>query len=276
MNEIGSQYEDLGMSGTEASDKRTITLPAALDLPAAGELLDALKNAVQTGAGVRIDASGVETVTFPCIQIIVAATKPGSSVSIENPSTAFIDAFMDLGLGLDLPVRQSENGAIAGDEMPAVEALQEKEPEPAASPLQSDAASLAAEPAEQETCETPAGKRILTIDDSKTMRDMLMLTLSSSGYDVVQAVDGEDGLDVLKRENVDVVITDINMPKMDGYGVIQNLRQDPNYDATPILVLTTESDREKKERARELGATGFIVKPFNPTSLVEVIRKVSP
>jgi two-component system chemotaxis response regulator CheY len=66
------------------------------------------------------------------------------------------------------------------------------------------------------------------------------------------------------------------MPKMDGYGVIQNVRANSDYDSTPILVLTTESDREKKERARELGATGFIVKPFNPATLVEVIRKVSP
>ncbi len=93
---------------------------------------------------------------------------------------------------------------------------------------------------------------------------------------MIQAVEGRDGLDVLKKETVDVVITDINMPNPDGYGVIEHLSGDRNYDATPILVLTTESDREKKDRARELGATGFIVKPLNPTTLVDVIRKVSP
>ena len=118
-------------------------------------------------------------------------------------------------------------------------------------------------------------KRILTIDDSKTMRDMLMLTLSNSGFEVLQAVDGLDGLDVLGREAVDVVITDINMPKLDGYGVIQHMRERPEYDDLPILVLTTESDQEKKERARKLGATGFIIKPFNPTGLVDVLRKVA-
>jgi two-component system chemotaxis response regulator CheY len=118
-------------------------------------------------------------------------------------------------------------------------------------------------------------KRILTIDDSKTMRDMLMLTLSNNGFEVLQAVDGLDGLDVLGRETVDVVITDINMPKLDGYGVIQHMRERAEYDDLPILVLTTESDNEKKERARKLGATGFIIKPFNPTGLVDVLRKVA-
>jgi two-component system chemotaxis response regulator CheY len=105
---------------------------------------------------------------------------------------------------------------------------------------------------------------------------MLMLTLSNQGFDVFQAVDGQDGINVLAKEEVDVVITDINMPVMDGYEVIQHIRNHRHYDATPILVLTTESDKEKKERARGLGANGFIVKPFNPVSLVEVIRKVSP
>jgi two-component system chemotaxis response regulator CheY len=93
---------------------------------------------------------------------------------------------------------------------------------------------------------------------------------------VLQAVDGQDGIEVLSREkNVDVVITDINMPKLDGYGVIKHMRERPEYDSMPILVLTTESDQEKKTRAQELGATGFIVKPFNPNSLVEVIKKVA-
>lgn len=119
-------------------------------------------------------------------------------------------------------------------------------------------------------------KRILTIDDSKTMRDMLMLTLAEAGFDVVQAVDGQDGLDVLVNEKVDVIITDINMPRMDGYEVIRRLRGDPAFQKTPILVLTTESELAKKNLAREVGATGWLVKPFDPDRLVATVRTVAP
>ena len=119
-------------------------------------------------------------------------------------------------------------------------------------------------------------KRILTIDDSKTMRDMLMLTLAEAGFDVLQAVDGQDGLDVLVNERVDVVITDINMPRMDGYEVIRQLRSNPSHKTTPILVLTTESEADKRNLAREAGATGWMVKPFDPDRLVETVRKVAP
>ena len=118
-------------------------------------------------------------------------------------------------------------------------------------------------------------KTILTIDDSRTMRDMLMLALSDAGYRVVQAVDGVHGLEVLGSEAPDVIITDINMPRMDGFGVIENVRKDERHRATPILVLTTESDATKKDRARAAGATGWIVKPFNPEKLVSAIRRVA-
>ena len=119
-------------------------------------------------------------------------------------------------------------------------------------------------------------KRILTIDNSKTMRDMLMMTLVEAGFDVLQAVDGQDGLDVLGNERVDVVITDINMPKMDGYEVIRQLRAQagPQDDAD-----SGADDRERAEKrnlAREAGATGWLVKPFDPDRLVATIRKVSP
>jgi two-component system chemotaxis response regulator CheY len=117
--------------------------------------------------------------------------------------------------------------------------------------------------------------RILTIDDSKTMRDMLMLTLVDAGFDVIQAVDGKDGIDMLERENVDVVITDINMPRMDGYEVVHQLRARPEHKTTPILVLTTESEAEKKNIARAAGATGWLVKPFDPERLVATVRKVA-
>ena len=105
---------------------------------------------------------------------------------------------------------------------------------------------------------------------------MLRLTLSGAGYDVLQAVDGQDGLDLLRKERVDVVITDINMPKLDGYGVIRHLRADSEYDDTPILVLSTESDQTTKEIGRDAGATGWLVKPFDPDQLIDIVRQVSP
>ncbi|OJY35739.1 MAG: response regulator [Rhizobiales bacterium 65-9] len=107
------------------------------------------------------------------------------------------------------------------------------------------------------------------------MRDMLMLTLSNAGFDVIQGADGLDGLTVLGDSPVDVVITDINMPVMDGYEVIRRLRQNDSHRTTPILVLTTEGDAEKREIAREAGATGWIVKPFDPDRLIETVRYVS-
>ena len=117
--------------------------------------------------------------------------------------------------------------------------------------------------------------KILTVDDSRTMRDMLRLALTTAGFEVVQAVDGLDGLAVLERESPDLVITDINMPKMDGFGFIEGARKTDKFRVVPILVLTTESDPDKKQRARSAGATGWIVKPFDPTKLVDVIRRVA-
>ena len=118
-------------------------------------------------------------------------------------------------------------------------------------------------------------KTILTVDDSRTMRDMLMLALKDAGYRVVQAEDGVHGLEVLQSDRPDIVITDINMPRMDGFGFIEGMRADPNHKATPVLVLTTESDAAKKQRAREAGATGWIVKPFDPAKLVDAVRRVA-
>lgn len=116
---------------------------------------------------------------------------------------------------------------------------------------------------------------ILTVDDSRTMRDMLRMALVDAGFRVVQAEDGLHGLDVLRQEAPQVVITDINMPRMDGFGFIEAVRQDAQHRALPILVLTTESDEEKKLRARRAGATGWIVKPFDPAKLVAAIRRVA-
>lgn len=119
-------------------------------------------------------------------------------------------------------------------------------------------------------------KVILTVDDSRTMRDMLNLALVDAGFRVTQAVDGMHGLEVLRASDMpDVIVTDINMPKLDGFGFIEAVRKDARYRAIPILVLTTESDVAKKNRARQAGATGWIVKPFDPLKLVEAIRRVA-
>lgn len=120
-----------------------------------------------------------------------------------------------------------------------------------------------------------AGKTILTVDDSQTMRDMLRAALSDMGHRVVQAVDGLNGVETLETIRPDVIITDVNMPRLDGFGFIEKVRQDPRHRATPILVLTTESDPERKEQARKAGATGWIVKPFDPAKLADAIRRVT-
>lgn len=117
---------------------------------------------------------------------------------------------------------------------------------------------------------------ILIVDDSTSMRQMVGLTLKSAGYTVEEAEDGDVALNITKQreDGFDLVITDVNMPNMDGITLVGELRQLENYKYSPILVLTTESSREKKQLGKEAGATGWIVKPFNPNQLVEVVRKV--
>ena len=118
--------------------------------------------------------------------------------------------------------------------------------------------------------------RILTVDDSRTMRAMLDMTLSSRGFDVVQAEDGQAALDWLETNEVDLIITDINMPRLDGFGFIERLRgEGRRHVDRPILVLTTESTPERKARARSAGATGWIVKPVDADRLVDAIRRVA-
>ena len=118
-------------------------------------------------------------------------------------------------------------------------------------------------------------KTILTVDDSRTMRQMLLLALQDAGYHVLQAEDGIVGLQVLKGQTADVIITDINMPRMDGFGFIDAVRGRDEYRGIPILVLTTESGDDLKRRARNSGATGWIVKPFDPAKLVRAIDMVA-
>ncbi|WP_183985132.1 response regulator [Sphingomonas jinjuensis] len=115
---------------------------------------------------------------------------------------------------------------------------------------------------------------ILTVDDSPSMRMLLKAALVDLGYDVVQAEDGVDALETIDGAAPDLVITDINMPRLDGFGLIEQLRVQDHYRTMPILVLTTESSDEKKQRARAAGATGWIVKPFDPEKLAAAIRRV--
>lgn len=117
-------------------------------------------------------------------------------------------------------------------------------------------------------------KRILCVDDSASMRQMVHLTLSGGGYEVVEAIDGRDALDKASAADFGLVVTDLNMPNLDGLGLIRELRNLPSYKGVPIIFLTTESDEAKKEEAKAAGATGWITKPFQADRLLTVIKKV--
>ena len=320
------------MTAMTSSGDDVLRLPPVLDLAASEDFLGTVLQHLQTSPALRLDASAVETLTLPCVQIILAGIAT-QRVSVVGASEAFASAFRDMALDwrtngeADAEIEAAPAAELApapalepmAEPAPSMapEPIAEMVPAPATEPTNDPAPQLMAEPAplpipggdpipgadpmplqaanadpvapagaeqpiEQSSSQSDQtdgsvmAKRILTIDDSKTMRDMLMLTLAEAGFEVLQAVDGQDGLDVLGDERVDVVITDINMPIMDGYGVIRSLRKNPVHKSTPILVLTTESDAEKKVIAREAGATGWMVKPFDPDRLIATIRKVAP
>ncbi len=117
-------------------------------------------------------------------------------------------------------------------------------------------------------------KTILAVDDSASIRQMVAFTLKGAGYEVVDAVDGMDGLEKAKARTFNLVLTDQNMPRMDGMTLIKSLRALPQYRTTPILVLTTEASEAMKQAGRAAGATGWLVKPFDPQKLIEVVKKV--
>jgi len=117
-------------------------------------------------------------------------------------------------------------------------------------------------------------KTVLTVDDSASIRQMVAFTLKSAGYTVIEAADGQEGLDKAKTNAVNLVLTDQNMPKMDGLTLIKTLRGLPQYRSTPILMLTTESSDAMKAQGKAAGATGWLVKPFDPQKLLEVVKKV--
>jgi len=117
-------------------------------------------------------------------------------------------------------------------------------------------------------------KRIMTVDDSATIRQMLSFTLSDAGYEVIEAIDGRDAYEKLKDNPVNMVITDLNMPQMDGIELIREVRKDPANRFVPIIMLTTESQEKKKQEGKAAGASGWIVKPFSPEQLLAVVKMV--
>jgi len=119
-------------------------------------------------------------------------------------------------------------------------------------------------------------KTVLVVDDAMTMRKMVCFTLRGGGYQTVEAVDGVDALSALGQHPVDLIITDVNMPRMDGIELTRQARVALKGRPVPILILTTESELEKKNQARAAGATGWIVKPFQQEQLMAVVSKVAP
>lgn len=119
-------------------------------------------------------------------------------------------------------------------------------------------------------------RKVLIVDDSVSMRQMVAFTLRQGGYDVLEAEHGQAALDQLKAATVDLIITDLNMPVMDGITLIQNVRQQPAMKTKPILMLTTEGLASKKEQGKAAGATGWIVKPFDPEKLLQTVARVLP
>jgi two-component system chemotaxis response regulator CheY len=119
-------------------------------------------------------------------------------------------------------------------------------------------------------------RKILIVDDAVSMRQMVSFTLKQGGYEVVEAEHGRDALNKLQNNTVDLIITDLNMPVMDGITLIQNVRKMPSMKSKPILMLTTEGLAAKKEQGKAAGATGWIVKPFDPDKLLQTLAKVLP
>ncbi len=117
-------------------------------------------------------------------------------------------------------------------------------------------------------------KTILAVDDSASIRGMVSFTLKSAGYEVVEAVDGVDGLEKAQSHEVNLILTDVNMPRMDGMALVKSLRGLARYKTAPILMLTTESSDAAKAQGRAAGATGWLVKPFDPARLLDVVARV--
>jgi two-component system, chemotaxis family, chemotaxis protein CheY len=116
--------------------------------------------------------------------------------------------------------------------------------------------------------------RILAVDDSPSMRDMVRIALTGAGFDVTQATDGEEALKLAKEQAFDLILSDVNMPRMDGIQLIRALRAESSYRHTPILMLTTDGSADRKREGKEAGATGWMVKPFDPAQLIATMLRV--
>jgi two-component system chemotaxis response regulator CheY len=250
-----TQLNDTTVDGTIILD-----LPATLDADGAVAFIAQMNKLPETGE-IRFNAAAVTAVSPGYLQILVSAFKTFPRLSVSDASAEFAEAFARCGVSYP----QTASLTAAAAPPPAAAAAADEE---SAAPMPvAEAPALAPAP-------EPVTRTILTIDDSRTMRDMLNMALSGAGFTVVSAVDGQDGLNRLAQQPVDLIITDINMPKLDGFGVIRAVRSDPAYDDTPILVLSTEAEQESKDIARDAGATGWIVKPFDPAGLVEIVNSV--
>ncbi|CAO3434577.1 response regulator [Azospirillum doebereinerae] len=119
-------------------------------------------------------------------------------------------------------------------------------------------------------------RNVLAVDDSKVMRDMVRLALNGAGFTVREAGDGVEALQRINGDPVDLIITDVNMPNMDGLTFVRHVRSKPGFQRTPILILTTEATDSKKAEGKAAGATGWLVKPFTPDKLLDVVRRVCP
>ena len=118
-------------------------------------------------------------------------------------------------------------------------------------------------------------KTVLIVDDSASLRQVVNIALNGAGYEVIEACDGQDALEKLDGRKVHVVISDVNMPRMDGIALVKNIRQLPAYKFTPIVMLTTESEEGKKLEGKAAGAKAWVVKPFQPAQLIEVVSKLT-
>jgi two-component system chemotaxis response regulator CheY len=269
---------------TVATDTIVFDLPPEIDAAGAAALIADMIKLPQANA-ISLNAAAVSSVSLGYLQVLVSAFKTFPKLTVSAVSAEFAEAFGGYGIAYpfaelavaEAPATEIEAPAIA-ETIPQAARAEAAPVEALAPPLVPDAPVPEPTPAAlaESNSEADAGgpRTILTIDDSRTMRDMLRLALGGAGFTVVQAVDGQDGLKVLPQQPIDVIITDINMPKLDGYGVIRAVRSDPAYDETPILVLSTEAEQGSKDIANEAGANGWIVKPFDPEGLIKLINTV--
>lgn len=118
-------------------------------------------------------------------------------------------------------------------------------------------------------------KTILVVDDSASIRQVVSIALRGAGYEVVEACDGKDALSKLNGQKIHLIVSDVNMPNLDGIGLIKEVKQHPNYKFTPIMMLTTESQEAKKQEGKAAGAKAWLVKPFQPTALLSAVAKLT-